>query len=239
MTLTSSKAFDLTTALAMALVEANNRVIICGRDKEKLSAARELWPALTTLVCDITDAQDLAQLEVQIRGRFPGLNILINNAGIQRPMAVMDSNYDEMQIEHEINTNLTAPINLTHRLLPLLTSQKESSIVFVSSALARVPKYTAPVYCASKAGIYLFVESLRHQLNNTNTRVVEVIPDLVDTPMMADRPGSKKTQPAVLAGSFLRGVEGDSNTTFIGRTRLLFGLQRLLPNLARSIISKD
>ncbi len=217
----------------MALVEANNRVIICRRDKEKLSAARELWPALTTLVCDITDAQDLAQLEVQIRGRFPGLNILINNAGIQRPMAVMDSNYDEMQIEHEINTNLT------HRLLPLLTSQKESSIVFVSSALARVPKYTAPVYCASKAGIYLFVESLRNQLNNTNTRVVEVIPDLVDTPMMADRPGSKKTQPAVLAGSFLRGVEGDSNTTFIGRTRLLFGLQRLLPNLARSIISKD
>ena len=226
-------------ALAEALIELNNTVIICGRDREKLNAAGEQLPQLTTYVCDITQSRDLTQMQAQLSVRFPKLNILINNAGLQQSLDFSGNRVDEPRIELEIETNLTAHIKLTNRLLPVLTSQEESAIIFIGSALARVPKHSTPIYCATKAALHSFAESLRYQLTNTTTRVIEVVPDVVETAMTADRRDIKKMRPADLAKSVVQGMKNNSRNILIGRTRVLFGLHRLMPKIAQSIINKS
>jgi short-subunit dehydrogenase involved in D-alanine esterification of teichoic acids len=225
-------------ALAEQFLQRNNTVIICGRDGEKLAAAKRQLPDVVTMVCDITRSQDLAELQAQISARFPQLNILINNAGVQIPMDFAGVGVDEAAIELEIQTNLVAHIKLTNRLLSLLTAQKESAIVFVGSALGRVPKHGAPVYCASKAGIHSFAQSLRFQLSGSDTKVMEVVPDLVATDMTSERQNVRKVTAETVAENVLSGLIRNAKEILIGRTRLLFGLHRWVPAVAESIINR-
>jgi short-subunit dehydrogenase involved in D-alanine esterification of teichoic acids len=229
------------SGIGLALAEQflqRNTVVICGRDAEKLAATKRRLPEVVTMVCDITRPHDLAELQAQLSARFPQLNILINNAGVQIPMDFAGLGVDEAAIEQEIQTNLVAHIKLTNRLLPLLTAQKESAIVFVGSALARVPKHGAPVYCASKAGVHSFAQSLRFQLTGTNTKVIEVVPDLVATDMTADRQNVRKVTAEAVAKHVVTGLKRNDEEILIGRTRLLFGLHRWLPAVAESIINR-
>ena len=70
--------------LAEAFLHANSRVIVCGRDKDKLAAVAEKYPQITALPCDVGDARQREDLAREVLRRFPGLDILVNNAGIQR-----------------------------------------------------------------------------------------------------------------------------------------------------------
>jgi uncharacterized oxidoreductase len=225
-------------ALARALLETDNQVIICGRNAHKLETAKHHLPRLTTITCDITQANQLADLQSRLSARFPRLNMLINNAGIQLPMDFSQASIDEAIIEQEIQTNLISHIKLTNRLLPILSSQDNSAVIFIGSALGRVPKHLAPVYCATKAGIHSFAQSLRYQLAATSTRVFEVVPDLVATPMTADRTTSHKITPEALAQSVMEGIKNEHQEILVGRTRLLFGIQRIMPRMAEAIINR-
>ncbi|WP_294892502.1 SDR family NAD(P)-dependent oxidoreductase, partial [Sulfuricurvum sp. MLSB] len=60
--------------------------------------------------------------------------------------------------------------------------QKRAAIVNVTSALAFVPVAALPVYCATKAALHSFTDSLRIQLKNTNVKIFEVAPQLTETP---------------------------------------------------------
>ncbi len=111
---------------------------------------------------------------------FPGLNILINNAGIQNYISFA-SKPDSKAIIDEVDINLTAPVILTTLFIPHLRSKDDSVIVNVSSGLAFAPLAFVPVYCATKAATHSFTLSLRHQLRDARIRVVELIPPMVDT----------------------------------------------------------
>lgn len=222
-------------ALATALHKLGNEVIICGRNEERLDEAKQQCPGLHTLVCDISNAQQQQDLVARLGARFPTLNVVINNAGIQRRL---DFTRDEMSLEvirEEINTNLSAQIELSARLLPLLYSQSHSTLIYIGSALARVPKKSTPVYCATKAALHSFVRTLRYQLDDTPTEVIEVIPDLVDTAMTRDNP-MKKISPQRLAEEVIRGLRKGRREILVGRTPLLFALHSLLPSLAYRIL---
>ena len=69
-------------ALAKAFVRANNTVIICGRSKERLKAAKKLLPELYIRVCELADETERRSLVTWVKND-PNLNVLINNAGIQ------------------------------------------------------------------------------------------------------------------------------------------------------------
>jgi short-subunit dehydrogenase involved in D-alanine esterification of teichoic acids len=225
-------------ALARALVDFNNTVLICGRDPEKLAMARSEIPELITFRCDITNSHDLSELQAELSSCYPKLNMLINNAGIQQYLDFTTLDIDEKKITQEIEINLTAQIKLINQLLPQLTSQENSAIIFLGSALGKVAKHSAPVYSATKAAIHSFAKSIRHQLANTNTKVFEVIPDLVQTNMTRDRVYEKKMQPDTLAHSVLEGIKKNYETILVGRTQLLFNLHRFLPGIANKIINK-
>jgi uncharacterized oxidoreductase len=86
--------------------------------------------------------------------------------------------------ESTIDINLMGPIRLTAALLPLLQKQPHSAIINVSSGLAFVPMALTPTYCATKAAIHSYTQSLRYQLQRSTTEVLELIPPYVVTELL-------------------------------------------------------
>jgi uncharacterized oxidoreductase len=167
-------------ALADRFLRAGSRVIICGRREDKLREAAATRPQLTTRACDLRNAAERVALCTWAIGEFPQLNLLVNNAGIQRRLALAD-NEPWLQTADEIAINLDAPIHLARLFIPHLTAQPASAIINITSGLAFAPLAAAPIYCATKAAMHSFTLSLRHQLAATSTAVIEVIPPAVDT----------------------------------------------------------
>src|ERR1035437_3165765 len=120
----------------------------------------------------------------QAAAEFPSLNVLINNAGIMRIENLQAQQPDLADAEAIVTTNLLGPIRLTAALLPLLRTQPYSAIMNVSSGLAFVPLSPTPTYCATKAAIHSYTQSLRYQLKATTTEVLELIPPYVPTDLL-------------------------------------------------------
>lgn len=224
-------------AFAETFLELGNRVIVCGRNQNKLETVKNRLPAVTVLPCDLTDTRSRDGLAETIKAKFPDLNILVNNAGIQHNYRFDDRKDHGAKIDEEIAANFTSHVRLTDALLPLLLSKPEAALVNISSALSRVPKESAPVYCATKAGIHIYSKALRYQLEKTSVKVFEVVPALVDTAMTAGR-GRGKLSPRALVQEAIHGLRRDRYYIRVGKTKLLFAIQRLIPSLADRIIRK-
>ena len=155
-------------------------------------------------------------------------------AGVQHPTTI-DPTLDADALESEIAINLTAPILLSARLVPLLERGQDPMIVNVSSGLALAPKASAPVYCATKAGLSHFSRGLRFQLEPRGIRVVDVVTPLVKTPMTAGRHDG-----AMEVGTFvdglLKGLAARRDEVYVGKARFLPALLRLAPRRARSLL---
>ncbi len=224
-------------ALAKAFVLHGNTVIVCGRNVKKLAAVHAENPAIITFPCDIANDQDQQRLVEYVAKAYPQLNILINNAGIQHNYAFSDTTNHAALIDEEVNINFLAQVKLSDRFLPALLRRPHAAIINITSALALVPKQSAPIYGATKAAMHNFTKALRYQLENTSVKVFEIIPALVDTAMTTGR-GKGKISPAALAAEALRGIEADRYEIRIAKTRLLFILYRLLPSIAERIIRR-
>jgi uncharacterized oxidoreductase len=170
--------------LAGALHAAGNHVIVSGRRKALLEETTEANPGMKFLVLDIEDRAAVRSLATRLASEFPALNVLINNAGIMRAENLLDQQDDLNDAEAIVTTNLLGPIRLTAALLPLLRKQAHSTIVNVSSGLAFVPLAFTPTYCATKAAIHSYTQSLRYQLKDSTTEVLEIIPPYVQTDLM-------------------------------------------------------
>lgn len=178
-------------ALTKALVKTGNQVIICGRRRERLEAVKKLLPEVTIRVCDISNKRSSEALINWLKPKFGDLNILINNAGIQRPFDFFQGSKDLENADSEIAINLTAPIHLTAHLVPILKKKKEAAIINISSGLAFTPLALVPIYCATKAAMHSWSYSLRHQLRDTSIKVFEVFPPMVATELHGNRDGEE------------------------------------------------
>lgn len=171
-------------ALAEALHRRGNRVVIAGRRRSALEVVAAANPGMAIAVLDVTSAADITRCAAQLARDFPSLNVLINNAGIMQPEDWTGVAIDTGTAEATIATNLLAPIRLTAALLPLLRAQAAATVMTVSSGLAFLPLAATPTYCATKAAIHSFSESLRYQLKDTKVEVVELAPPYVQTELL-------------------------------------------------------
>ena len=190
----------------------------------------ESIPSALAVTANVADAADRARLVAAIGDRFGRLDLLINNAAIQQAIDFRNEP-DDARIMNEIAVDLLAPMALTRALVPLLTQAAAPLIVNMSSPLGLVPKKSAPVYCAAKAGLHAFSRSLRAQLAPAGIRVVEVFPPLVATAMTAGR-GRGKITPTAAAAAILRGLADGGDEIWIGSARILRLVERLAPALA-------
>jgi len=168
-------------AFAESFLEAGNEVIICGRRKDRLLEAQKKHPEFHIKVCDVAEEKDRIALVEWISSKFSKLNILINNAGVQRDIDFTKGIDEFIAGENEVRINLEAPIILTGLLIPFLAGKLEAAIINVSSGLGFVPAAKMPIYSATKAGLHAFSMALRHQLLKSGIKVFEVVPPAVDT----------------------------------------------------------
>jgi uncharacterized oxidoreductase len=167
-------------ALAQRFAAAGNEVIVTGRRADALHEVQAKIPGLHTIVSDVGVPEQRLALSRSIVADFPPLNILINNAGIQRRVDLRAPAPWE-EIASEIEINLGGPIHLSMLLVPYLMHQDTPRIVNVSSALGFAPLTPMPIYCATKAALHSFSQSLRYQLRDTPIKVIEVVPPAVKT----------------------------------------------------------
>jgi uncharacterized oxidoreductase len=170
--------------LAEALQALGNQVIIAGRRKQALEETVAANPGMKSIPLDIENPAAIRAFAAEIAAEFPSLNVLINNAGIMRAEKLIAQQSDLADAEATVATNLLGPIRLIAALLPHLQKQPRATIINVSSGLAFVPLAITPTYCATKAALHSYTQSLRYQLKNTPIEVLELIPPYVATRLM-------------------------------------------------------
>ena len=176
--------------LAERLQQLGHTVIIAGRRYDVLEEVTAANPGMSSAVLDVENAEGIHRFAHSIVSRHPSLNVLINNAGVMRPEDMTAEVIDLSTAENVVATNLLGPIRLIAAFLPHLRSQPTSTIINVSSGLAFVPLAATPTYCATKAAIHSFSLSLRRQLKDTSTEVIEIIPPYVQTHLMGEQQAS-------------------------------------------------
>jgi len=164
-------------ALAERFVRENNTVIICGRRESALKEAADKLPSLVTKACDLSLADEREKLFKWVEEEHGDLNVLVNNAGIQQWMSVIDDNFYQ-RAKEEITINVEVPLHLISLSLKL---NSLNTIMNVTSGLSFSPLSKVPVYCASKAFLHSFTLSLRHLLKTKNIEVIELIPPALNT----------------------------------------------------------
>lgn len=172
--------------LAEAFHQRGNQVIIAGRREDRLKELCQRNQDMSYFILDVTEPEEIRTTAKKVVERFPGLNCVINNAGVQMHVEFGPGKHlKEEKLQAEINTNLLGPIRVAAALVPYLAKraaeEPASVLVNVSSGLAFVPMARYAVYCATKAAIHSLTLSLRHQLRTSGVQVLELIPPYVAT----------------------------------------------------------
>ena len=168
--------------LAKRFLAAGSAVVITGRDEERIEQTLRILPCLHGWVSDIGNPEDREALAKRVESEFPSLNVVINNAGIQRRISLAVDSAPWPERQNEIDVLLSGPLHLNSLLVPMmLEGARPGVIVNVTSGGAFIPQVFAPVYSACKAALHSYTVTLRHALAGTPIRVVELIPPAIRT----------------------------------------------------------
>lgn len=172
-------------AFALKFVELGNIVIVTGRRQTVLDEVKAKYPKLHTIQGDVAEPAQIAALAARMKSEFPKLDVLMNNAGIMlhKNLKVPAADLDGLMAEVDIN--LGGTIRTTSAFIDILAANK-GTVINVSSALAFVPLPSAPIYCATKAAVHAYTQSLRFQLEESGVEVIELMPPAVKTAMTAE-----------------------------------------------------
>lgn len=236
--------------LAGVLAERGCRVLLAGRDAERLREAASATGGVA-LQADLSSGAGVQRLAEEVRRSHPSVSLLINNAAVQLNylFAEADPLRAAGDVAREVQTDLIAPVQLAALLLPTLRGVAErtgapSAIVNVTSGLALAPKKTGAVYSACKAGLRAFTLALRFQMDaarrggGPEVRVIEAMLPLVDTPMTPGR-GRGKITAAAAAREIVRGIEDGRDEIDVGKARLLRWLHRIAPSTTQRMFRNE
>lgn len=228
--------------LARQLAGRGNVVIITGRDLGRLNETAAAIPDLYAIQCDLTETGAIARLYDDVIARFPKLNVVVNNAGIMRNIDLL-AEHPTHDLTAEIAIGLSAPIQMVQQFLPHLRKQNAAAIVNITSGLAFVPMALSPVYCAAKAGLHSFTQSLRAQLAGSTIAVFEIAPPGVETPLFraefAEEMKDQQGMPvAALVKQLIAGIEANRPDTRPGLAKILYLMGRIAPTFMAGQLAK-
>lgn len=226
-------------AIAKALADKGNKVIITGRNQERIDEALPQLPGAVGIRADVSSEEDTKNLVAHIYENFPQLNIVINNAGqaYKYDIAAQENAFEKAQ--DEILTNYLSIIRLNEKLLPLLKTQISAALVNVSSVVALVPGQLS-TYSASKAALHSYTQSLRIRLERTgDIKVFEIMPPLVNTQLSASINGKTGIEPSQVADEFIEAFENDSYEVRVGLTQSVYELHLKSPEEALILMNPE
>ncbi|NOU49937.1 SDR family NAD(P)-dependent oxidoreductase [Pseudoalteromonas sp. JBTF-M23] len=218
------------------LLHSSNQVIVIARQSDRLDKLKDEFPSIDVYPCDLSNPRCYEEAADKLVKDYESIDLLINNAAVQSSPTYLDDDFNYDAISPEINVNLTAVCSLSYLLLPsLLNNQQQAIIANINSGLALAPKTNSAVYCATKAAMNVFSQSLNYQLEETNVRVIQAFLPLVDTPMTAER-GKGKLTAKKAATDILDGISNASTINNIGKVKLLRLLLLVAPFIAKKIM---
>ncbi len=159
-------------------------LILIARRKDKLQALAEELKAFGVrveyFVLDVTKSLELCKWAETNKTLLESISVLVNNAGLAKGMSSFQESSSE-EWKEMIDTNITGVLQMTHLMLPHFLKKNDGHIVNLGSVAARWIYAKGNIYCATKAAIHAFSESLRLDLLGKNIRVSEISPGLVQT----------------------------------------------------------
>src|SRR5260221_7200920 len=172
-------------AFALRFLELGNEVIVTGRRQAVLDQVKAKHPKLHTIQSDVADPAQIAALAASVKADFPKLDVLVNNAGISRYRNLKTPAANVAELMVEMNINVGGVLRMTSAFIDILTANK-GTLINISSGLAFVPLPCLPIYCATKAAIHSYTQSLRFQSEDSGVEIIEIMPPAVKTDMTAD-----------------------------------------------------
>ena len=188
-------------ATVRALVAGGWRCVATGRRKERLDAlVGELGDdKVHAAVFDVRDEEAMDQAIAALPGDFAKIDLLVNNAGLAQGLSpAQEADLDDWQTM--IDTNVTAMVKLTRKLLPGLIERK-GAIIALGSVAGNYVYPGGNVYAGSKAFANHFTLALRADLHGTGVRVTSIEPGMVETEFTLVRTGSQQASDDLYRGS--------------------------------------
>lgn len=217
-------------AFALKFLELGNEVIVTGRRQAVLDEVKARHPRLHTIRGDVADPEQIAALAARVKNEFPGLDVLMNNAGIGtvQNLRMPATNLDGLTAEMDVNVG--GVIRMTSALIDILTANR-GTIINVSSMLAFVPVPALPIYSATKAAVHSYTQSLRFQLEDSGVEVIELMPPAIQTAMTSEFPEEvSKITTDELVRQTLAALKAGTLEIRPGQTNQVAFMRRLAPN---------
>lgn len=210
--------------LAKQFSQLGNKVLITGRNEEKLKQAASQLEHVVPITGDVTDSDSMDQLVAQIKEQYPELNMVVNNAGYV-DVYQLDAHANAFsKAGREMKTNYLSIVGLTEKLLPTLLQNENASVVNVTSIVAYYPQKTLPTYTASKAALKAYTDVLRQTFED-RLNVFELIPPLVNTDFSKEIGGENGIPPKEVADELLLALEKDQWIVPVGMSKEFVTIQ--------------
>ena len=247
--LLTGAAGGLGTATALRLARGGAALLLADRDEAALGRLADQLQSRGTPVAwlagDITSAADRQRLFARAGQWRGGVNVLINNAGLNDFALLEDQ--DEARIEASLRVNVLAPILICRGMLPALSGLPEAHVINIGSTFGSIgyPGY-AP-YCATKFAIRGFTEAMRRETADGNVHFHYLAPRAARTALntsnvnaMNEALGVAMDPPEVVAEAVAEVIERDRRETYIGwPERLFVRINALFPRLVDSSLRKQ
>ncbi len=155
-----------------------------GTTTETVSIITEMGARALELVADVSDTDAVTERVQNLREEFGSMDVLVNNAGFDRPGAFLKIGPEDFQAVWGVH--LLGAINCCHACGPLMIGQGDGRIVIVSSIYAKSGSKGESAYCSAKAGLIGLTKSLAREWGGKGVRVNAVLPGLTETPTIRD-----------------------------------------------------
>ncbi len=218
--------------LSKQFIERNNKVIICGRSKQRLEEAKEHIPELEIYPCDLSDKNQCKELAHLMIKEHPEINMLINNAAIVNKTHFFATDKIIEMAEKEMETNFMAPLRLIHFLYPHLEKKNNPAIVNITTGLIYTPRANYPFYNATKAALHSFTQVLRKQTEKSVIKIIEVMFPAVKTPWHKGNPPKIAIDAEVAVKEMLAALEKGKPEIRVAGAKLLYIVSRIAPKFA-------
>ncbi|HFE4267819.1 TPA: SDR family oxidoreductase [Staphylococcus aureus] len=192
-------------AIATLLHEEGAKVVLAGRNKEKLqNVANQLsQDSVKVVPTDVTNKEEVDELIKIAQQTFGGLDIVINSAGQMLSSKITDYQVDEW--DSMIDVNIKGTLYTAQAALPTMLEQSSGHLINIASISGFEVTKSSTIYSATKAAVHTITQGLEKELAKTGVKVTSISPGMVDTAITAayNPTDRKKLEPQDIAEAVL------------------------------------
>lgn len=210
-------------AIAKKLSAAGNKIIINGRNEERLQKALKELDNAVAIQGDLSVEADRIRIAKALKEDYFGVNIIINNAGAAFGYLLSETTNAHEKAAIEMNTNYFSVIHFTELMLPHLVEKPAAAVINVSSIAVFGSHKFLPTYGATKAALHSYTVALRETYEEVkNVQIYEVYPPLVNTEFSAEIGGANGIPASEVADELFLALEKNQFDVPVGDTKQFF-----------------